>query len=99
MSVGGSTSLTLFPIFDVNGIVAVMSNPMLLSVLVVVFSVALVVEIPLFALKFKNFSWADNKQRYLFLIIDAILLLLLGVYAVPVIILFYVVLSMLVRKV
>ena len=99
IAVGGTTSLTLFPIFDENGIVAVMSNPILLSVLVVVFSVALVAEIPLFALKFKNFLWTDNKQRYLFLIIDAILLLLLGVYAVPVIILFYVVLSMLVRKV
>ena len=59
-------------------------------------SISLVLEVPLFALKFKNFSWADNKVRYLFLGIDLLLLLFLGVYAVLVIIFFYVLLSIVV---
>lgn len=54
----------------------------------------LVSELPLFALKFKNLSWADNRVRYIFLA-GAVLLLLtglltsLGLTAVPLIILWY----------
>ena len=54
----------------------------------------LVSELPLFALKFKNLTWADNRVRYIF-IGGAVLLLLaglltpLGLTAVPLIILWY----------
>lgn len=40
-------------------------------------SFLLVSEIPMFALKFKNFSWKDNALRYLFLLACLILSLLL----------------------
>ena len=93
ISVGGATKLAPFAFFDEAPIVAMMSNYVLILVLSILLSVSLVLEVPLFALKFKNFSWVDNKLRYSFLIIDALLLVLLGVYAVPVIILFYVLLS------
>lgn len=52
----------------------------------------LIAEVPLFALKFKNLSWADNKVKYLFLL-GCLLLLPLGVSAITAIILWYVVLS------
>ena len=61
--------------------------------LTIVMSFLLVSELPLFALKFKNFGWADNKIRYLFLIIAAVLLILFQFIAIPFIILLYIILS------
>jgi CDP-diacylglycerol--serine O-phosphatidyltransferase len=56
-------------------------------------SYLLVAEIPLFALKFKNFGWADNKIRYSFLIISVILLILFQFIAIPFIIFLYIIMS------
>ncbi len=53
----------------------------------------LIAELPLFALKFKNFGWPDNKLRYSFLIISVVLLILFQVMAIPFIIFLYIVLS------
>ena len=58
----------------------------------------LISELPLFALKFKNYSWADNRVKYIFLC-GALLLLIaalvtpLGLTALPLIILWYLGLS------
>jgi hypothetical protein len=57
----------------------------------------LVSEISLFALKFKNFGWADNKVRYIFLIIAVVLLILFQVTALPFIILLYIFLSIIIN--
>ena len=59
----------------------------------VVFSVLLVSEIPMFSLKFKNYSWADNKIRYIFLILSVILLVVLKLQALTYIILCYILFS------
>jgi len=62
----------------------------------------LVSELPLFALKFKNLTWADNRVRYIF-IAGAVLLLLAGLFtslgltAIPLVILWYLVLAILAR--
>jgi CDP-diacylglycerol--serine O-phosphatidyltransferase len=63
--------------------------------LTLLMSYLLVAELPLFALKFKNFGWADNKIRYSFLIISVILLILFQFIAIPFIIFLYIVLSIL----
>lgn len=68
-------------------------NPYTLSALTIVMSYLLIAELPLFALKFKNFGWADNKIRYSFLIISVILLILFQFIAIPFIIFLYIVLS------
>ncbi len=52
--------------------------------------------IKLFALKFKNWSFKENGVRYLFLIGSLIMLLTLKFLAIPVIILFYILASLLV---
>lgn len=58
----------------------------------------LVSELPLFALKFKNLTWRDNRVKYIFLA-GALLLIIaafitpLGLTALPLIILWYLVLS------
>ncbi len=60
---------------------------------VAVSSYMLVAELPLFALKFKDFSWAGNSVKYVFLLASLVLLLLFKVVALPWIIIAYVLLS------
>lgn len=59
----------------------------------ILFSALLVSELPLFALKFKDFRVANNRVRYLFLALALLLLITLGLYALPVIIISYIALS------
>lgn len=47
-------------------------------------------RIELFALKFKNWGFKDNAQRYIFIIISLVLLLTMKFIAVPLIIAFYI---------
>lgn len=58
-----------------------------------IMSYLLISEIPLFALKFKNFSWASNQIKYIFLILSIILLVALQFVAIPLIIFLYIILS------
>lgn len=62
--------------------------------MMIAFSFMLVSEVPLFALKFKTFSWAENRIKFSFLIASALLLLLLQFAAIPLIILLYIVISL-----
>lgn len=68
-------------------------NPWLYVGISVVMSLLLVTELPLIALKFKQFGWKGNEIRYLFLGLCALLLVLLQVTAIPFIILLYILLS------
>jgi CDP-diacylglycerol---serine O-phosphatidyltransferase len=55
--------------------------PWLLGVIAVGLSLLLVSEIPMFSFKFKNFTWADNKLRFVFLgivLLEALATLVLG---------------------
>ncbi|QHT67596.1 CDP-diacylglycerol--serine O-phosphatidyltransferase [Rhodocytophaga rosea] len=62
--------------------------------LTLVMSYLLVAEIPLFALKFDNYSFAANRTKYIFLILSLILIFALQFIAIPFIILLYIVLSL-----
>ena len=62
---------------------------------IVLFALLLVSEFPMFAFKLKNFSWEENKIRYLFLIVSLPLLIFVGLSAV---IGWYIILCWLVRK-
>ena len=64
-------------------------NPFVLVVITVVFSLLLVSRFELFALKFKNFTWADNKVRFTFLMLSVLLLAVFQFAAVPLIIILY----------
>ncbi|MEH6408108.1 MAG: CDP-alcohol phosphatidyltransferase family protein [Leeuwenhoekiella sp.] len=55
-------------------------------------------ELPLFALKFKSWGFAENKVRYIFLILSVLLLIFLQFLAIPVIIVLYVIVSLLLVK-
>ncbi len=71
----------------------------LLLSLVVLFSILLVAEIPLFALKFTTFKWKGNEIRYSFLISSSIIILLLWAWAIPIIVILYILLSLVNNKV
>lgn len=64
-----------------------------LDVLAIVFSLLLICEIPMFSLKFKNYSWTDNKIRYIFLLMSVILLAIFQLQALTIIIICYILLS------
>jgi CDP-diacylglycerol--serine O-phosphatidyltransferase len=50
-------------------------------------------EIPLFSLKFKDYSLKNNLVKYLFLFISLLMIVILNFIAIPIIIIFYVFLS------
>lgn len=70
-----------------------MKNVAYLLVLTALLSYLLVAELPLFALKFKSYKWSDNKVKYLFLLISVMVIFLLKFVAIPLIIGFYILLS------
>ena len=70
-------------------------DPRVLISITVVFSLLLVSRIEFFALKFRNFTWKDNKIRFTFLLLAVLLLVILQVAAIPVIIILYILLSLL----
>ena len=73
------------------------SNDLFLVVITFTFSCLLVAPWELFALKFKNFTWADNKMRFTFIGISVLLVAVWQAAALPFAILLYVLLSLLTR--
>jgi len=70
-------------------------QPVVLVAITVIFSLLLVSRIEFFAFKFKSFGWGNNKVRYIFLILAAVLLIVFGFAGIPLMILLYIVLSLL----
>jgi len=69
-------------------------NKWFLIGLTLVSSFLLNAELPLFALKFKTWDFASNKIRYLFLATSLVLIIALKFIAIPLIIVFYILLSL-----
>lgn len=68
-------------------------QPIVLIPIIVIMSLLLVSELPLFALKFKHFKWKGNGTRYVFLISCGILISTLLIWSIPIIVLLYLLLS------
>jgi len=66
-----------------------------LLAITIVFSLLMVSRIDIIAFKFKDFSWRNNKLRFTFLGIAAVLLILFGLAALPFVILLYILFSLL----
>ncbi len=88
-------ALPLILLNDKYNLATYILNPYFLTVLILLTSYLLVAEIPLFALKFKNLKWADNKIRFIFLTLSAILIPIFLYTSIPIIIILYVILSLL----
>lgn len=76
----------------------ILTNHWVLGAIVLCSAYILNAEIPLFALKIKKFTFKDNMLQIVFLAISIFLLLLLQFSAIPVIIIFYVLLSVINNK-
>lgn len=79
--------------------VEILLNPYVMAVLILVMSVLMVSELPLFALKFKHGKWKGNEIRYIFLTVSAVLLATLFFWALPLIIILYLILSIINRQI
>ena len=64
-----------------------------IALISVVMAALLVSPIRMFSFKLKSFGWQQNKSLYIFLALSLAVLLTLGVYSVPVIIVLYIVIS------
>lgn len=70
-------------------------NTYFLVILILILCILMVSGLKLFSLKFSTFSFKSNQVRYIFLIVSALLLILFQLFAVPVIFVFYIFLSLL----
>lgn len=77
--------------------ISLLNTPWILLGLMVVFSLLMVSDIPMFSLKFKSLKWSDNKIRFIFLIISVAILILLGIRGVAVVVCWYIILSLLTK--
>lgn len=73
-------------------------NALYLAGMVIIFSLLLVAEFPMFSLKFKTLKWQDNKTIYIFLAGCILLILFLGISGFAACIVWYIFLSLLTRK-
>lgn len=78
---------------DINWLYETLHNPYLLMVITLVSVYLLNAELPLFALKFKSFGWKHNEIRWVFIASCILLILSLQIYAVPCIIIIYILMS------
>jgi CDP-diacylglycerol--serine O-phosphatidyltransferase len=70
-----------------------------LFVYILICSYLLVSEIHLIALKFKTLKWADNKTRFIFIILCLLLVVFLNMASVPLIFLSYLIISIIDNKI
>jgi CDP-diacylglycerol--serine O-phosphatidyltransferase len=68
---------------------AILYHPIVLIALTLIFSILLVTEIPLLAMKFKDYTWKGNWPRYALILISVTLLAILWIRAIPLIIVLY----------
>ncbi len=71
----------------------IISNHWFLIVYIIINCWLLVAELPLLSLKFKNFSLKENIYRFILLVFAVVCLLIFKFAAIPIIIIFYIVLS------
>lgn len=92
-------SLPLILVFHPHpDILAVIYNPWFLIGLTLFSCFMLNAEVPLFALKFDSWSFAENKLRYFFIALCVVLIVWLQFIAIPVVIVLYVLLSLVFGK-
>lgn len=72
------------------------STTWIIPQLVLIFSILLIAEIPMFSLKFKNFGMAENKTRYIFLVGCIALMIIFGLKSMAFIIAWYILWSLII---
>lgn len=92
-------SIPLILINSENSVInSMIGHPYVLIGYSIIMSYLLIAELPLFALKFKNFGWQDNKMKYILLISALFLFVFFQWAAIPMIIFLYILLSLVDNK-
>ncbi len=78
---------------SIDFVVDIIQNKWFLIFLTVLLCYLMHAQIPLFALKFKDYSWQRNKIKIIFIFLTAALTILLKFVAIPLVIILYVVMS------
>ncbi len=78
---------------EIDFVLNLLDNNYFLIVITLLMSYLMNAEIPLFSLKFKEYSIKNNWVTYLFLVISLMLILIIKYLSVPIIIILYIVLS------
>ncbi len=78
---------------DSESIQFLLLNTSLLLIINITISILMVTTLPMFTIKFRNLKFADNKIRYFFAIPSIFIFIYLGVKSIPLIILWYIILS------
>lgn len=89
----------LFWAFGLAYSITFLSNPvamlLLIGIALILTSTLLVSEIPMFSLKFKSYDWKRNQTAYIFMGGCLLLLITMGIHAVSICLMWYVILSIL----
>lgn len=97
-----SNTLFIFSIFSIYFTNGTLISPSIdlyvLPLICIVMSVFLIVDMPLFALKFKGLGWKENYYKYIFLLITLGLVIALKITAIPFVIALYIITSILFKK-
>ncbi|PWJ42154.1 CDP-diacylglycerol--serine O-phosphatidyltransferase [Sediminitomix flava] len=72
-----------------------LNNAWFLISISIIISILMVSDIPMLAMKFKNYSWGDNKARYIFALGAVPLLIYFSVGGIPFVMMWYILLSVL----
>lgn len=88
-------SLPLILWYDSFGLAPIITNKWFLYAVILVMSWLMISELPMMALKFKDYSIRNNLQKYVLVAASLVLVLLVKWLAVPLIFILYVVLSLL----
>jgi len=79
-------------------VINLLQNYWILLSLTGLFSLLLVSSMPLFSLKFKNFHFAENSNRFLLIALAVFFIIILKFYALPLIIISYLIISLTDKK-
>lgn len=73
-------------------------NTWFLGVLSLLLCYLMNAEIPLFSLKFKDYSWKNNKEKFIFILLTMILTIIFQFIAIPLVILLYIFISLVTKE-
>lgn len=85
-------------LIDSSWISSIFQTQAIIIALVIIFSYLLVAELPLLALKFKQWSWKGNESRFLLLLTSVVLCTLFYFAAIPFILILYLILSIIANR-
>lgn len=85
-------------LYESPGMIPYILDPYVLSVVIIIMSLLLVSELPLFSLKFKHLGWKGNEMRFIFLILCSLFIGLFLVWAIPLIVILYLSFSLILQK-